>query len=140
MASWPHHSLTLYVPLLQCGENSDRPVDATVLPYHSGQAFYHLVLRPPAGPMRISPVSEMTYTVSSRTLNPSIPYHTHKPLYCTLAVRFWSATTKGCRHTGHRHKMWTWVSCLRQLNYCLEKTRMPSTLWCCWLGGNHTSL
>ena len=30
-------------------------------------------------------VSEMTYTVSSGTLNPSIPYHTtHRPSLCVL--------------------------------------------------------
>jgi len=28
------------------------------------------------------PVSEMTYTVSSGTLNPSIPYHTNQPYTC----------------------------------------------------------
>ena len=40
------------------------------------------------------PVSEMTYTVSSGTLNPSIPYHTRctrqmsdRPLHCTAVVK-----------------------------------------------------
>ena len=38
------------------------------------------------------PVSEMTYTVSSGTLNPSIPYHTPK---------FWTTSTKfGITHVG----------------------------------------
>jgi len=32
------------------------------------------------------PVSEMTYTVSSGTLNPSIPYHTMVSYYCPIAT------------------------------------------------------
>ena len=32
------------------------------------------------------PVSEMTYTVSSETLNPSIPYHSMHLQYCNSAL------------------------------------------------------
>jgi len=54
----------------------------------SGQEMEQSILttpEPAMGTFGISPVSEMTYTVSSGTLNPSIPYHWHL-LYAKLCV------------------------------------------------------
>ena len=48
--------------------------------YHTPQKGIGRCSYPSRRPLahRWRPVSEMTYTVSSGTLNPSIPYHTHR--------------------------------------------------------------
>jgi len=67
------------------------------------------------------PVSEMTYTVSSGTLNPSIPYHTIPPPYSSsLALiksrmeTFWYRLTQPTQvhlQNGRAHTQWSKKFC-----------------------------